>query len=66
MRYSFIFWTLPFSTAASFSPLVLQIIASTFHTDIGEGPNTRGRMGASTSDHKTKNTNPIHEQTKKT
>jgi hypothetical protein len=45
---------------------VLQIIASTFHTYIGEGPNTRGRKGASTSDHKTKKTNPIHEQTKKT
>ena len=38
MRYSSIFWTLPFSTAVSFSPLVLQIIASTFHTDIGDGP----------------------------
>jgi len=53
MRYSSIFWTLPFSTAVSFSPLVLQIIASTIHTDIGEGPNTRGRKGALTSDHKT-------------
>ena len=47
------FWTLAFSTAVSFSPLGLQIMASTFHTDIGEGPNTRGRKGASTSNHKT-------------
>jgi hypothetical protein len=53
MRYSSNFWTLPISTAVSFSPLVLQIIASTIHNDIGEEPNTRGRKGASTSDHKT-------------
>jgi len=58
MSYSSIFWMLPFSTAVSFSPLMLQIIASTIHADIGEGPNTRGRKGASNSDHRHRRQTP--------
>jgi len=59
-------WTLPFSTALSFSPLVVQIITQPIQTDIGEGPNTRGRKSVSTSDCKTKKTSPTHKSTKNT
>jgi len=46
--------------------LWFKIITSTIHTDIGEGPNTRGKKGALTSGHKTNKTSPIHEPTSKT
>ena len=46
--------------------LWFKIITSAIQTDIGGGPNTRGRKGALTSDCKTKKTSPIHESTKKT
>jgi hypothetical protein len=45
---------------------LLKIITLTIPTDTGEGPNTRGRKGASTSEHKTRKTSPIHQPTKKT
>jgi len=35
-----------------------KIIAPTVQTDIGEGPSTRGRKGAPTSDNKTRRTSP--------
>jgi hypothetical protein len=41
--------------------LCLKIITLTIRTDIGQGLNTRGGKGASTSDHKVKKTSPINE-----
>jgi hypothetical protein len=54
--------------ALSFLPLVLQNyhITPVIQTDIGEGPNTRGRNGALTSEHKVRKTSPIHEPPKQT
>jgi len=63
--YSSTFWTLPFSTALSFLALVVQNYHTTW-TDNGEGPNTRGRKGATTSGRKPEKTSPIHNSTKKT
>jgi len=46
--------------------LWFKIITLTIQTDISEGPNTRGKKGASTSDCKTNKTGPIHKSTSKT
>jgi len=46
--------------------LWFKIITPTIQTDIGVGPNTRVRKGASTSGCKTNKTGPINESTKKT
>jgi hypothetical protein len=63
--YSSIFWILPFSTALSFLPPVVQNY-HTIETDNDEGPNIRGGKGALTSDRKTEKTSLIHKSTKKT
>jgi len=46
--------------------LWFKIITLTIQTDTGEGPNTRDRKGALTSDYKPKKTSPTHKPTKKT
>ena len=46
--------------------LWFKITTPIIQTDIGEGPNTRGGKGASTSDSKSKKTSPIHEPNTKT
>jgi len=47
-------------------PLWFKIITPTIHTDIGEGPNTTDKKGASTSGRMTNKASPIHEPTSKT
>ena len=46
--------------------LWFKIITLTFQTDIGEDPSTSGRKDASTTNHKTKKTSPIHKPNTKT
>ena len=65
-NYFSTFWNLLFSTVLSFLPLVVQNYHTNYSDCDGKGHNTRDWVGTSNSDHKTRKTSPINQQTKPT